>query len=96
MAWPKGKPRPAGAGRKAGTPNKRKTEFHAAVAAYVEEHNADPFHFIARLVADTSAQIEHRLQAAKELAQYLQPKLKAIEHSGGLDHHVTFVEVTLE
>jgi hypothetical protein len=46
MAWPKGKPRPPNAGRKAGTPNKQTKEVRDAVmesfirlggAAYLEE-----------------------------------------------------------
>lgn len=39
---------------------------------------------------------ELKLQAAKELAQYLEPKLKAIEHSGDMDHTVRVIQVTLE
>ena len=31
MAWPKGKPRPAGAGRRAGTPNKTTTSVKEAI-----------------------------------------------------------------
>jgi hypothetical protein len=37
-----------------------------------------------------------KLQAAKELAQYIEPKLKAVEHSGEVDHTISIVEVSLE
>jgi hypothetical protein len=37
-----------------------------------------------------------KLQAAKELAQYLEPKLKATEHSGELQHTIRSIKVTLE
>lgn len=36
-----------------------------------------------------------KFEAAKELAQYLEPKLKAIEHSGEMTHDM-HIEVTLE
>ena len=34
MAWPKGKPRPPNAGRRAGTPNKAETIRNATMAAF--------------------------------------------------------------
>jgi hypothetical protein len=37
---------------------------------------------------------ELKLNAAKELAQYIEPKLKAVEHSGDITHDVT-IEVSL-
>lgn len=39
MSWPKGKPRPEGAGRKKGTPNKRASDL----AERAKELNVDPF-----------------------------------------------------
>jgi hypothetical protein len=39
---------------------------------------------------------ELKFNAAKELAQYIEPKLKAIEHSGDIDHYHHIIEVTLE
>lgn len=36
-----------------------------------------------------------KLEAAKELAQYLEPKLKAVEHSGEIAQDI-HIEVTLE
>jgi hypothetical protein len=46
-------------------------------------------------IVGPAAKPDLKLQAAKELAQYLEPKLKAIEHSGEVDHAVRIIEVTL-
>jgi hypothetical protein len=38
MAWPKGKPRPPGAGRKPGTPNKHDSLARQAIARFAERN----------------------------------------------------------
>ena len=51
---------------------------------------------MADLIVDPEADKPLKFNAAKELAQYLQAKLKSVEHSGSLDHHVEVIQVTLE
>ena len=53
---------------------------------------------MAEMIADDSdaTKQELKFQAAKELAQYLEPKLKAVEHTGELDHTISVVKVILE
>ncbi len=65
------------AGRAKGTPNKRTLE-----AAERLKRFKDPLSFMATVMEDESVDILHRLSAARELAQYLYPKRKAIELSG--------------
>jgi len=74
MPFKKGQPRAVGAGRKAGTPNKR-TLAQAACA----KHKADPFGFLASVVVDVGADIKERIACAKELCEYLEPKLSRQE-----------------
>lgn len=73
MAWPKGKPRPEGAGRKKGTPNRR-TE---ALMDKCERLNIDPFEGLLRLTDHNDPTIA--LSAYKEVCQYIYPKRKALE-----------------
>jgi hypothetical protein len=63
-------------GRKKGTPNKINSE----VAELIKASGKDPFQTMIDLLDHQEAHI--RLSAAKELAQYVKPKRKAIEHSG--------------
>lgn len=84
-------------GRKAGTPNKRSQE----VAEKLEHMGVDPIERLALIaeMAEQDAQMAENpkdrlphLQLAKdchkELAQYVAPKRKAVEHSGtvGISH----------
>jgi hypothetical protein len=46
---------------------------------------ADPHRYMAEVMLNTDLPHALRFQAARELAQYLAPKRKAIEHSGQLD-----------
>jgi len=75
MGWPKGTPRPPGAGRKKGTLN-RKT---ADLVEICKEEGIDPFRALLRLAVSPNDQI--KIQALKELCQYIYPKRKALEHS---------------
>ena len=92
-------------GRKAGTPNKNKTELLEAIRDAVGDKDYHPVIQMA-LVATNEETVERyikvkggehiqieepryseelQLQAAKEIAQYVSPKLKAIEHTAGED-----------
>lgn len=70
-------------GRTAGTPNKRSLD----IMAKAEELGVCPFEFMARTIKGDAAwlkdvpEMDHRVACAKELAQYLAPKRKAVEHS---------------
>lgn len=75
-------------GGKPGRQVKKKQEFRALVTAYCRKKGVDPFEFFADVIAtdvsvnedmDEYVKLEHRLTAAKELAQYMQPKLRHME-----------------
>ena len=86
-----------GGGRKKGTPNKKTAElidlvneacpgFHPIVAmakiahlGVIETLDIPSGKMITRLIAD-----EHRIKCVSEVSQYLFPKRKAVEHSGGI------------
>ena len=79
--------RPKTGGRKRGTPNNRTL----LLAERLEELNCDPIAVMAEICNDADAETKHRLEAAKELAQYLYPKCKAIElpgQNGGVQHRI--------
>jgi len=40
---------------------------------------------------DKSTDLTLRFQAAKELAKYIEPQLKAVEHSGEFEHNVMLI-----
>lgn len=65
-------------GRKAGTPNRATSVWERC-----ESLGLDPFLEMAK-IANTPDSPD-RFLALKELAQYLEPKKKAVEVSGGLD-----------
>lgn len=77
MPFAKGKPRAKGAGRVKGTPNK-KTQSLLDMCA---ERNYDPVLAMIDIAQDENADPAMRLQAHKEVAQYVYPKRKALEHS---------------
>ena len=62
-------------GRKAGVPNKKTR----AIQERLEELGCDPLEGMAKIAMDESIEVNIRLTAYKELAQYLYPKRKAIE-----------------
>jgi hypothetical protein len=64
-------------GRKAGTPNKRTVE----VAQRLEELGCDPIEGMARLAMDDTLDPTLRGRMFSELAQYVAPKRRAVEHS---------------
>jgi len=69
-----GDKKPPASGRKAGTPNKRTLAQEACA-----KHKADPFGFLASVVVDVGADIKERIACAKELCEYLEPKLSRQE-----------------
>lgn len=68
------------AGREKGTPNKRSL----AALKIAEEHKVCPITFLCNVINDKfpEATFDHKMAAVKELAPYLFPKLKQIEHTG--------------
>lgn len=77
MAYPKGKSRPENSGRRAGTPNKRRS-----ILEVCESLSFDPFEEMARMAS--SKEHDRQFDALKELCQYVEPKKKALEVSGSL------------
>ena len=70
----KGGARP-GAGRPKGLPNKRTKE----IAERLAELDCDPIEGMAMIANDTTLDHSLRLQAFKELAQYVAPKRKSVD-----------------
>ena len=78
-------------GRQKGTPNKHPIGFRAQLKAYCDAKGIDPHFFLADIIADKSTDLTLRFQAAKELARYIEPQLKAVEHSSKLEHNVMLI-----
>src|SRR5215831_9542518 len=79
-------------GRQRGTPNKISGALREQLAAYCQAHGVDPHRFMVDLMRDEMADLALRFAAAKELAQYLQPKLRAVDHRGDVEHTVRVIE----
>lgn len=87
-------PRPPNSGRKKGTPNKKTVEFQK----FLEQNNFSPAEALLQSYKDARAIFERRLKynnltgaldalnlatrAAENMAEYIYPKRKAVEHSG--------------
>src|SRR3712207_6142391 len=67
-------------GRQVGTPNKQTK----AVAERLEALGCDPIEGMARIAMDESQPIALRASMYRELAQYVAPKRKGLEHKGEL------------
>jgi hypothetical protein len=78
----KGGRRP-GAGRKKGVTGKKNAEILAIIQDRFPDYH--PLLAMAEIANDESVDQSMRFMAHKEVAQYVAPKLKAIEHSGGVD-----------
>ncbi len=74
-------------GREKGTPNKKTQAVIDKLAAL----DCDPIEGMARIALDDQNSPELRGRMFSELAQYIAPKRKAIEHSGEGGEPVTFV-----
>ena len=73
-------------GRMPGTPNKKTQELQMRLLNV----GCDPIEGMALLAMDTNNSPELRGRMYAELAQYIAPKRKAIEHSRGEDQPITF------
>jgi hypothetical protein len=67
-------------GRTKGTPNKDKAHFLSLIADRWPDYH--PVVAMAGIAHDESLDIELRFAAHKEVAQYVAPKLKAVELTG--------------
>ncbi len=80
-------------GRVKGTPNK----LSAMVATRLEELGCDPIEGMALIAMDENSPDELKGRMFAELAQYVYPKRKAIEHTGAggsaIEMNVTGTEV---
>ena len=70
------------AGRQKGALNKEKQAFRDRMKKYCAEHKCDPHEWMADILHKQKVPLEIKIQAAKELAQYLEPKLKSTEITG--------------
>lgn len=77
-------------GRIAGTKN-RSTD---AVIAVLQELGCDPIRKMAEIAMDDAWDAAQRITVLKELAGYVAPKLKSIEHSGAFESAAVSKEVT--
>lgn len=84
-----------------GRPNKTKQDFRTRLQAYATRHKVDPFFAMVKMLADTSTRevltetgqtitiptisASLKFACAKELAQYLQPKLRSVVVQGDVD-----------
>ena len=66
-------------GGKPGRQSKKKQEFRERIAAYCHLKKVDPFEYFVDLLARRGVKTEHKLQAATQLAAYMEHKLKSIE-----------------
>lgn len=71
--------------RTKGARNKDKEDFRARIRKYCEAKGKDPFEYMAELIVKKGVLHSVKLMAAKELAQYLEPKLRSVEITGDPD-----------
>lgn len=75
-------------GRAKGTPNVNRQELQQTISEGLAKSgfdpNFNPLVYLAQLAADPIKNDDLRFSAAKEVAQYLFAKRKAIEHSGNI------------
>lgn len=67
-------------GRQKGVPNKQKAGLLAMLAERWPDYH--PVVAMADIANDAGLDLDLRFQAHKEVAQYIEPKRKAVEHSG--------------
>lgn len=91
MAWPKGRPRPEGAGRKVGTPNKKQHGLKERLQAHMLEthgiENYDPIVALADIAVRKSTPTDQKIACHKAIAPYIHSIQKAVEVkvSGGIE-----------
>lgn len=76
MPFTQGMKRPANAGRKRGSPTKRTAEVRERLAAL----NCDPIEGMARIALNKRVDVGIRAGMYKELAKYVAPQLRAMDH----------------
>lgn len=70
-----------GAGRKAGTPNRRTEER----VAKIEASGLTPLDYMLSILRDEQMPTDSRFEAAKAAAPYVHAKLASVEHKGDLN-----------
>lgn len=68
-------------GRQKGTTNKNKAELRALLAEKFPDYH--PVAAMAAIANDSKVKLEHRITCHREVAKYVEPQLKAVEHSVG-------------
>ena len=71
-------------GRPKGSGNKRKSVLLARLQKEFEDYH--PVAELARIAMNPKNDTAIRLQAHKEVAKYVEPQLKAVEHTGETKH----------
>lgn len=71
--------KPPGSGRKKGSLNKSTAPFRERLRAMLDEMGADPFKYMASVVADVTISHELRSKAATMLARYVEPELRSTD-----------------
>ena len=80
-AFEKGQPRPVGAGRKKGTPNRAT----AARQMAVEASGLTPLEHLLAVMRDVSQDVAVRVNAAKAAAPFVHPRLATVDIHGDLE-----------
>ena len=73
--------------RAKGTPNKDKQQLLRALQKIYPDYN--PLSELLKLAHDNETTNSEKISCHKEIAQYVHPKLKAIEMTGEVDHEFT-------
>ena len=66
-------------GRQKGALNKEKQAFRDKMRKYCAANGTNPHEWMADILKKPGVTMEIKIQAAKELAQYLEPKLRSME-----------------
>lgn|SRR5262249_1677258 len=77
-------------GSRKGIPNKITGDYRAWIQKECSRRQINPFLVLMDIVSDPLS--PWRYHAAKELAQYLAPKLRAVEHTGDVTHTVRVID----
>lgn len=77
-------------GRPKGSVNKDKEAFRERMRRYCDETGTNPHQWMADILKKPGVTMEIKIQAAKELAQYLEPKLRSTEVTGDPDKPLAY------